>query len=81
MLDGDERFGRRKVVQRTVTERAAIVSETYEVGATVAEVAARRVAVPEQPLGFAAVAVMPEPVHPAHDGFELVQGALVVHLP
>jgi transposase len=102
MLDGDDGFGRRELVQRTAAERAAIVAETYAAGATVAGVAARhgiqpsqlsawrsaarkkaadKVAVADQPLGFAEVTVMPEPVLSAHDGIELVLGALVVRLP
>ena len=41
MLDGDDGLGRRKLVQRTIAERAAIVAESYMSGATVAGVAAR----------------------------------------
>ena len=42
MLDGnDDGLVRRKLVQRTAAERAAIVAETYVPGATVAGVAAR----------------------------------------
>lgn len=102
MLDGDDGFGRRKLVQRTTAERAAIVAETYARGATVAGVAARhgiqpsqlsawrsaarkkaadKGAVADQPLSFAEVALMPEPVLSAHDGIELVLGALVLRLP
>ena len=101
MLDGDDGFGRRKLVQRTAAERAAIVAESYATGATVAGVAARHGIQPSQlsawrsaarkkaadkgaepPLGFAEVAVVvPEPVPSAHDGIELVLGALVVRLP
>ena len=39
MLDDESGVGRRKPVHRTVEERAAIVAETYEPGATVAGVA------------------------------------------
>ena len=41
MLDDESGVGRRKPVHRTVEERAAIVAETYEPGATVAGVAHR----------------------------------------
>ena len=41
MLDDENGVGRRKPVHRTVEERAAIVAETYEPGATVAGVAHR----------------------------------------
>jgi transposase len=102
MLDGDDGFGRRKLVQRTAAERAAIVAETYSPGATVAGVAARHGIQPsqlsawrsaarkmaarkeaeaEQPLGFADVAVVPEPVLSAYDGIEIVLGVLVLRLP
>lgn len=43
--------------------------------------ARKKAAVAEQPLGFVEVAVVPEPVLSAHDGIELVLGALVVRLP
>ena len=39
MLDDESGVGRRKPVHRTVEERAAIVAQTYEPGATVAGVA------------------------------------------
>ena len=38
-------------------------------------------AVVEQPVGFAEVAVVPEPVLSSHDGIEIMLGALVVRLP
>jgi hypothetical protein len=39
MLDDGTGIGRRKKVQPTIPERAEIVAENYEVGATVANVA------------------------------------------
>lgn len=101
MLDGDDGFGRRKLVQRTAAERAAIVVESYAVGATVAGVAARHGIQPSQlsawrsaarkkaasggsaepALGFAEVAVIPDPETARHDGIEIVLGALVMRLP
>ena len=48
MLDGEDGFGRRKLVQRTAAERAAIVAESYAEGATVAGVAARHGIQPSQ---------------------------------
>ena len=48
MLDGDDGLGRRKLVQRTIAERAAIVAESYMSGATVAGVAARHGIQPSQ---------------------------------
>jgi transposase len=41
MLDDGSDFGRRKKVYRTTAERAAIVAESYEPGATVGGVARR----------------------------------------
>jgi transposase len=41
MLDDGNDFGRRKKVYRTTAERAAIVAESYEPGATVGGVARR----------------------------------------
>lgn len=91
MLDGDDGFGRRKLVQRTAAERAAILAESYAAVATVAGVAARHGIQPsqlyawriaarkkavskdtmaEQPLVFAEVAVIPEPLHSSHDEIE-----------
>jgi transposase len=48
MLDGDDGLGRRKLVQRTAAERAAIVAESYVTGATVVAVAARHGIQPSQ---------------------------------
>lgn len=48
MLDGEDGLGRRKLVQRTAVERAAIVAETYQPRATVAGVAARHGIQPSQ---------------------------------
>ena len=48
MLDDGNGFERRKPVQRTAEERAAIVAESYEVGARVAAVARRHGIVPSQ---------------------------------
>ena len=101
MLDGEDGLVRRKLVQRTAAERAAIVAETYQPGATVAGVAARHGIQPSQlsawrssarkkgrradagdgSLGFAEIAVVPEPTLSPHDGIELVLGALVVRFP
>ena len=102
MLDGEDRFGGRKLVQRTASERAAIVAESYAEGATVTGVAARHGIQPSQlsawrsaarkkamskgaatelRLGFAEIAVGPEPVLPPHDGIEIVSGSLVLRLP
>jgi transposase len=41
MLDEGSNLGRRKKIQRTTAERAAIVAESYEPGATVGGVARR----------------------------------------
>ena len=102
MLDGEDGFGRRKLVQRTAAERAAIVAESYEDGATVAGVAGRHGIQPSQlsawrsaarkkamskgaatepRLGFAEIAVGPEPTLSPHDGVEIMSGSLVVRLP
>ena len=48
MLDDGNGFERRKPVQRTAEERAAIVAESFEVGARVAAVARRHGIVPSQ---------------------------------
>ena len=48
MLDDGNGFERRKPVQRTAEERAAIVAESYGVGARVAAVARRHGIVPSQ---------------------------------
>ena len=101
MLDGEDRFGRRKPMQRTAAKRAAIVAESYAEGATVSGFAVRHGIQPSQvsawrsaarkkaekrtvtgqPLGFAEIAVGPEPVLPPHDGIEIVSGSLVLRLP
>lgn len=101
MLDGDDGYGRRKLVQRMAAERAAIVAETYAPEATVAEVAARHGIQPSQlsawrsaarkkgrradagdgSLGFAEIAVVPEPTLSPHDRIEIVCGSLVLRLP
>lgn len=51
MLEGGDGFGRRKLVQRTAAERAAIVAESY---ATVKAVA--KLALPEQMDAASAIA-------------------------
>lgn len=48
MLDGDDGFDRRKLVQRTAAERAAILAETYAPEVTVVGVAARHGIQPSQ---------------------------------
>jgi transposase len=78
MLDDGTGIVRRKKVQRTTAERAAIVAESYEVGATVARVAQRHGIAPSQLSGwrsaarkrrpgggtqFAEVAIVPDVAH------------------
>ena len=48
MLDGEDEFGGRRLVQCTAAERAAIVAESYEDGATAAGVAAHHGIQPSQ---------------------------------
>ena len=48
MLDGDDGFGQRKLVQRMAAERGSIVAESYAAGATMAGVAARHGIQPSQ---------------------------------
>lgn len=95
MLDDESGVGPRKPVHRTVEERAAIVVETYEPGATVAGVAHKhgmsatrlstwRSAAKRKALrpvaGFADV-VTPDTAQVPHDGVEIISGAVSVRLP
>ena len=96
MLDDESGVGRRKPVHRTVEERAAIVAETYEPGATVAGVADRygmsatrlstwRSAAKRKALrpvaGFADVVVTPDTAQVPYDGVEIISGAVSIRLP
>lgn len=96
MLDEEIGFGRRKPVRRSAEERAAIVAETYEPGATVAGVArrhgmsatrlstwrttAKRKAALPGP-GFAEVLIEPQSGLAPHDGVEIIAGAVSIRLP
>ena len=73
MLDGGIGLGRRKQHRRTVAERAAIVAETYKLGATVAGVAQRHGIVASQlstwgarrqSEGASRMAAQPLPIYP-----------------
>ena len=87
MLDDEGGVGRRKPVHRTVEERAVIVAETYEPGATVEGVAHRygmsatrlstwRSAAKRKALrpvaGFANGVVTPDTAQVPHDGVEIM---------
>ncbi|WP_378212379.1 transposase (plasmid) [Aquicoccus sp. G2-2] len=96
MLDDEGVLGRRKPIRRTTEERAAIVAETYEPGATVAGVAHRhgmsatrlstwRSAAKRKALrpvaSFADVVVTPETARAPHDGVEIIAGTVSIRLP
>ncbi len=88
---------RKKSVRRSAAERAAIVAESYEPGATVAGVArkhgivssqlstwrtaAKRQMEVDQPPVFADVSVMADALPTAFDGIEVVVGPVFVRLP
>lgn len=88
---------RKKSVRRSVAERAAIVAESYEPGATVAMVARRhgivasqlstwRTAAKRKGLqasspAFADISVMADTLPATFDGVEIVAGAVSVRLP
>lgn len=97
MLDDGSGLERRKAVRRTPAERAAIVAETYEPGATVAGVArrhgivasqlsgwrtsAKRKSVQDSSPAFADLSVMADALSAPFDGIEVVCGAVSVRLP
>jgi transposase len=97
MLDDGSGLGRRKQHRRTVAERAAIVTESYEPGATVADVAqrhgvsapqlstwrtdAKRKAEADDRPAFADLSVMADTLPAAFDGIEVVVGPVSVRLP
>ena len=97
MLDDGIGLGRRTGVRRTSAERAAIVTESYEQGATVAEVAQRygivasnlstwRTAAKQKGLqasspAFADLSVMADALSTPFDGIEVAVGAVSVRLP
>jgi transposase len=88
---------RRDPVRRTPAERAAIVAETYEPGATVAGVArkhgivasqlstwrtaAKRKGLQASSPAFADLSVMADTLPATFDGVEIVVGAVSVRLP
>ena len=90
MLDDGILVEGRKAVRRTPAERAAIVAETYEPGATVAEearkhgivasqlsswrTAAKRKSGPYDRPAFAALSVMADALSAPFDGIEVVVG-------
>jgi transposase len=97
MLDDGIGFGRRKPYLRTAAERAAIVAESFEPGATVAGVARRHGIVASQlstwrtaakrksgedsSPAFADLSVMPDALPAAFDGIEILCGAVSIRLP
>lgn len=97
MLDDGSGLGRRKQHRRTDAERAAIVAESYEPGATVAVVAqrhgivasqfstwrtaAKRKTDPDDWPAFADLSVMADALSAPFDGCEVVCGAVSVRLP
>jgi len=96
MFDDDGSVGRHKPVRRSAEERAAIVAETYEPGATVAEVARRHGMSPTRlstwrtaakgnaskpTVAFADVVVGVTPGPAVHDGIEIIAGAVTIRLP
>ena len=97
MLDDGIGLGRRTGVQRTSAERAAIVTESYEQGATVAGVAQRygivasklstwRTAAKQKGLqasspAFADLSVMADALSEPFDGIEFTVGAVSVRVP
>jgi transposase len=97
MLDGGTGLGRCKPHRRTAAERAAIVAESYEPGATVAGVARKHGIVASQLStwrtavkrktgqdsipAFADLSVMADALPASFDGIELVVGGVVIRLP
>lgn len=96
MLDDEGGIDRLKPVRRSAEERAAIVSETYNPGATVAGVARKHGVSPtrlstwrtqakrksaQQTSGFAEVVVTSEPAFVSHDGVEIITGSVSIRLP
>lgn len=97
MLDDGSGLGRRKQHRRTAAERAAIVAESYEPGATVAVVAqrhgivasqlstwrtaAKRKTDPDDWPAFADLSVMADALSAPFDGIEVVCGVVSVRLP
>ena len=97
MLDDGTVAARRDAIRRTPAERALIVAETYEPGATVAGVARRHGIVASQLStwrtaakrkteadgrpAFADLSVMADTLPAAFDGIEVVLGGLIIRLP
>ena len=97
MLDDGSGMGRRKQRRRTAAERASIVAESYEAGATVAMVARKHGIVASQLSTwrtaakrkteaahgpmFADLTVMGDALPPPFDGIEVVCGTVSVRLP
>ena len=97
MLDDGTVAARRDPVRRTPAERAAIVAETYEPGATVAGVARKHGIVASQLStwrtaakrktgqnrfpAFADLSVMVDALSAPFDGIEIVCGAVFIRLP
>ena len=97
MLDDGIGLVRRKQHRRTTAERAVIVAESYEPGATVAGVArkhgivasqlstwrtaAKRKSGEDSSPAFADLSVMPDALPTAFDGIEVVVGGVIIRLP
>jgi len=97
MLDDGIGLVRRKQQWRTAAERAAIVAESYEPGATVAGVArkhgivasqlstwrtaAKRKTGQDSIPAFADLSVMADALSAPFDGIEVVVGGVVIRLP
>ena len=97
MVDDASGLVRRKQRRRTPAERASIVAESYEAGATVAMVARKHGIVASQLSTwrtdakrkneaahgpmFADLTVMPDALPPPFDGIEVVCGTVSVRLP
>jgi transposase len=87
----------KKSVRRSAAERAVIVAESFEAGATVASVARRHGIVASQlstwrtaakrksgedsSPAFADLSVMPDALPTAFDGIEVVVGGVIIRLP
>ncbi len=96
MFDEENGVGPRRPVRRSAEERAAIVAETYEPGATVAEVARRHRMSPtrlstwrtaarnkasKQTVAFADLVVGTTPGPAVHDWIEIIAGSVTIRLP
>ena len=97
MLDDGIGLVRRKQRRWTAAERAVIVAESYEPGATVAGVArkhgivasqlstwrtaAKRKSGEDSSPAFADISVMPDALPTAFDGIEIVVGGVIIRLP